>query len=188
MKIQIISDLHQEFGMSELSFDKADIVVFAGDINLGIKGIQWIQSTIKSKPVIYVLGNHEYYKGSALYCCKREENDRVPEFSISNHRVPTLYMSARETYCGKLTGSAKCISRDRYRNDHPLAKPMLSAAINNRAKLWLKGREPPQSRTGRPDVGDTPYKVAVDEEGVGKVDFSFAFRENNDADVNTILP
>lgn len=64
MKIQIISDLHQEFGMTELSFDKADIVVFAGDINLGIKGIQWIQSTIKSKPVIYVLGNHEYYKGS----------------------------------------------------------------------------------------------------------------------------
>lgn len=64
MKIQIISDLHQEFGYSELSFDKADVVVFAGDVNLGIKGLHWIQSRIKIKPVIYVLGNHEYYKSA----------------------------------------------------------------------------------------------------------------------------
>ena len=64
MKIQIVSDLHQEFGYSELSFDNADLVAFAGDVNLGIKGLHWIQSRIKSKPVIYVLGNHEYYKSS----------------------------------------------------------------------------------------------------------------------------
>lgn len=31
MKIQIISDLHQEFGISELCFDNADLVIFAGD-------------------------------------------------------------------------------------------------------------------------------------------------------------
>ncbi len=64
MKIQLISDLHQEFGHSQLSFLNADIVVFAGDVNIGIKGIEWIQDEIKNKPVIYVLGNHEYYKGS----------------------------------------------------------------------------------------------------------------------------
>lgn len=64
MKIQIISDLHQEFGLTELSFDNADVVVIAGDVNLGIKGLHWIQSSIKDKPVIYVLGNHEYYKNS----------------------------------------------------------------------------------------------------------------------------
>lgn len=64
MKIQIISDLHQEFGYSEFSFDNADLIVFAGDVNLGIKGLHWIQSRIKDKPVIYVLGNHEYYKNS----------------------------------------------------------------------------------------------------------------------------
>ena len=64
MKIQIISDLHQEFGMSELSFDQADVVVLAGDVNLGTKGIEWIKTKIPDKPVIYVLGNHEYYKGS----------------------------------------------------------------------------------------------------------------------------
>ena len=64
MKIQIISDLHQEFGYTDLSFDNADIVVLAGDVNLGTKGIEWIKAKISGKPVIYVLGNHEYYKGS----------------------------------------------------------------------------------------------------------------------------
>ncbi|MEG0927434.1 metallophosphoesterase [Chryseobacterium sp.] len=64
MKIQIISDLHQEFGQTELCFDNADMVILAGDINLGTKGVEWIKHKIVNKPVIYVLGNHEYYKGS----------------------------------------------------------------------------------------------------------------------------
>nr|WP_276901001.1 metallophosphoesterase [Pedobacter kyonggii] len=64
MKIQVISDLHQEFGVSELTFKNADLVILAGDINLGTKGIEWIKENIPDKPVIYVLGNHEYYKGT----------------------------------------------------------------------------------------------------------------------------
>ena len=64
MRIQIISDLHQEFGITELSFDSADLVILAGDTNLGTKGIEWAKKYIPNKPVIYILGNHEYYKGS----------------------------------------------------------------------------------------------------------------------------
>lgn len=64
MKIQVLSDLHQEFGTTELSFAQADVVILAGDVNLGTKGIEWILATIKDIPVIYILGNHEYYKGS----------------------------------------------------------------------------------------------------------------------------
>lgn len=64
MKIQVISDLHQEFGTTDLFFDNSDIVVLAGDVNLGTKGIDWIKIHIPNKPIIYVLGNHEYYKGS----------------------------------------------------------------------------------------------------------------------------
>jgi len=64
MRIQIISDLHQEFGSSLLTFKNADIVVMAGDVNLGTKGIEWLKTEIPDIPVIYVLGNHEYYKGS----------------------------------------------------------------------------------------------------------------------------
>ncbi|MNK78654.1 3',5'-cyclic adenosine monophosphate phosphodiesterase CpdA [compost metagenome] len=64
MRIQIISDLHQEFGFSTLNYEKADLVVLAGDVNLGLKGISWIKAHIPDKPVLYVLGNHEYYKGA----------------------------------------------------------------------------------------------------------------------------
>lgn len=64
MKIQIISDLHQEFGVTELDFLQADVVVIAGDLHLGVKGIEWLKTKIPDKPVVYVLGNHEYYKGA----------------------------------------------------------------------------------------------------------------------------
>ncbi|WP_406826902.1 metallophosphoesterase [Pedobacter sp. KACC 23697] len=64
MKVKIISDLHQEFGISDLDFSNADMVILASDTNLGTKGIKWIKENMKEKPVIYLLGNHEYYKGS----------------------------------------------------------------------------------------------------------------------------
>jgi len=64
MKIQIIRELHQEFGTTELNFSNSDLDVFACDVNLDIKGVNWIKEVIKNEPVIYILGNHEYYKGS----------------------------------------------------------------------------------------------------------------------------
>lgn len=65
MQVQILSDLHLEFGnRAALSFDKADIVILAGDTHLGTKGIEWVKKYIPNKTVLYLLGNHEYYKGS----------------------------------------------------------------------------------------------------------------------------
>ncbi len=63
MKVQVLSDLHQEFGYSEISFTGADLVILAGDTNLGTKGIEWVKTEIPDKPVLYLLGNHEYYTG-----------------------------------------------------------------------------------------------------------------------------
>ncbi|MBB6235908.1 Icc-related predicted phosphoesterase [Pedobacter sp. AK013] len=64
MKVKIISDLHHEFGISDLDFSNVDVVILAGDTDLGTKGIEWVKKNISDKPVIYLLGNHEYYKGS----------------------------------------------------------------------------------------------------------------------------
>ena len=64
MKVQIISDLHLEFGDTQLSFDQADVVVLAGDVHVGVKAVDWILEQIPNVPVMYVLGNHEYYKGA----------------------------------------------------------------------------------------------------------------------------
>jgi predicted phosphodiesterase len=62
MKLQILSDLHIEFKDLKIDFSKADVVILAGDIDVGLKGFDWIEDRVKDKPVLYVLGNHEYYK------------------------------------------------------------------------------------------------------------------------------
>jgi Icc-related predicted phosphoesterase len=64
MKIQILSDIHLEFGVRDFDFSKADLLILAGDVNLGEKGLTWILEKVKAIPVLYVLGNHEYYKNS----------------------------------------------------------------------------------------------------------------------------
>ncbi len=64
MKIQILSDLHLEFGMREYDFSRADLLVLAGDIHTGVNGVKWLLSKALKIPVIYVLGNHEYYRHS----------------------------------------------------------------------------------------------------------------------------
>ncbi len=61
MKIQVLSDLHIEFGNFFVPETDADVVVFAGDIGVGIDGLRWIESQEIDKPIIYVLGNHEFY-------------------------------------------------------------------------------------------------------------------------------
>ena len=62
MKILVLSDLHLEFEAFSLDSADADVVVLAGDIHIGDKGAKWAIENIKDLPVIYVLGNHEYYK------------------------------------------------------------------------------------------------------------------------------
>jgi Icc-related predicted phosphoesterase len=64
MRVQIISDIHLEFGPREFDFSKPDLLILAGDIGIGLRGFAWISERVKHIPVIYVLGNHEYYKSS----------------------------------------------------------------------------------------------------------------------------
>jgi predicted phosphodiesterase len=63
MKIHVLSDLHLSFGTMAQPTSDADVVVLAGDIARPREAAAWAQGF--GKPVIYVLGNHEYY-GSSL--------------------------------------------------------------------------------------------------------------------------
>jgi len=65
MKVLVLSDLHLEFAPFEpepgLEFD---VVILAGDIHSPAKrAVQWAADRFRGKPVIYLLGNHEYYDG-----------------------------------------------------------------------------------------------------------------------------
>jgi Icc-related predicted phosphoesterase len=61
MRIHILSDLHLEFAPFQPERVSADIVVLAGDIHTGKNGLKWIREAYRGVPVIYVLGNHEFY-------------------------------------------------------------------------------------------------------------------------------
>ena len=62
MKLHILSDLHLEFGEPfAVPSAEADVLVLAGDIHCGTRGLDCAASIAKGRPVIYVAGNHEFY-------------------------------------------------------------------------------------------------------------------------------
>jgi Icc-related predicted phosphoesterase len=64
VKLLVLSDLHLEFAPFEpetAAVAAADIVVLAGDIHKGVRGIEWARTAFADKPIIYVAGNHEFY-------------------------------------------------------------------------------------------------------------------------------
>jgi Icc-related predicted phosphoesterase len=67
MELLVLSDLHIEYGDFNVPDVVADLVILAGDIHVKERGLKWIIRQNLRIPVIYVLGNHEFY------------NDRFPE-------------------------------------------------------------------------------------------------------------
>jgi Icc-related predicted phosphoesterase len=64
MRIRILSDLYADFGTVVLPFVDADVTVWAGDIRPGKTVLTWIRDNFPEQPIIYVLGNHEFYGGA----------------------------------------------------------------------------------------------------------------------------
>lgn len=62
VRLQILSDIHGEFGQFKPPPTDADVVVVAGDIHVGRNGRTWLRSNFPVQPLIYVLGNHEFYR------------------------------------------------------------------------------------------------------------------------------
>jgi predicted phosphodiesterase len=62
MKLNILSDLHLGFGAMDWPVNDADVVVLAGDISRPREAAAWALRI--DKPVLYVLGNHEFYGSS----------------------------------------------------------------------------------------------------------------------------
>jgi predicted phosphodiesterase len=63
MNIHFLSDLHLEFHNMPRRYRLpagTDVVVLAGDIGVGLQGLEWALRAY-SCPVIYVAGNHEFY-------------------------------------------------------------------------------------------------------------------------------
>jgi hypothetical protein len=61
MRIHVLSDLHLGFDEFVPPHTDADVVVLAGDIDTGLRGVRWARRSFGDTPVLYVIGNHEYY-------------------------------------------------------------------------------------------------------------------------------
>ncbi len=62
MKLQILCDLHVEFGNFIVPDAGAHLIILAGDVHVKDKGLKWVLDQGFEVPVIYVLGNHEFYR------------------------------------------------------------------------------------------------------------------------------
>lgn len=64
MRLRVFSDLHLEFRPFEPPPVDADVVALAGDVHTGVSGVEWAAKAFAGTPVLYVLGNHEFYRQS----------------------------------------------------------------------------------------------------------------------------
>jgi Calcineurin-like phosphoesterase len=61
VKIRVLSDLHLELHDWKPPGVEAEVVVLAGDIHSGTRGIEWARRQFPFTPILYVPGNHEFY-------------------------------------------------------------------------------------------------------------------------------
>ena len=68
MKILVLSDLHLEFANLNPPTAIVDLVILAGDIWKEDQGIHWARATWPDLPIIYLAGNHEFYRTERNAC------------------------------------------------------------------------------------------------------------------------
>ena len=157
MRLNILSDLHLGFSGFERPRTDADVVVLAGDIARPREAAAWALGF--DKPVLYVLGNHEFYGGSL-----RGTADELKRLVAGSHVQvlddtevvrggvrflgSTLWTDFQALGDGAAEAAAMAegqrFMRDfsRIRNDDTDAPftPADSAALFARHAAWLQGR------------------------------------------------
>ena len=89
MRLQIYSDLHNEFFRFEPVMCDADVVILAGDIDVKSRGVNWANETFQC-PVIYVCGNHEYYGGHIDHTLRKMKGAAEPHLHVLENEVLIL--------------------------------------------------------------------------------------------------
>jgi predicted phosphodiesterase len=155
MKLNILSDLHLGFGAMDRPENDADAVVLAGDISRPREAAAWALRF--EKPVLYVLGNHEFYGSSLAQAA--DELKRLcagthvhvlddTEWVIGSVRFlgTTLWTDFRLFGEGDAKAAAGAEARrlirdfSRIRTGDALFTPEDSAALFERHASWLDGR------------------------------------------------
>jgi predicted phosphohydrolase len=97
MRLQLYSDLHNEFRIQDFEIPKldSDLIILAGDIDKNINAMEYAIKVmeIHQKTVIFVPGNHEYFNADF-----NEMNDRFAELAEQHEHLH--YLNRKELVIG----------------------------------------------------------------------------------------
>ena len=149
MRLHVLSDLHLEFADLDPPATGADVVVLAGDIAVGLDGIDWAIERFRA-PVVYVPGNHEYYHHDLALLDLMRARARGTHVHVLDEESVVLggvtFLGATLWTDFELFGDAQT-AFDRAREQLPDFRvirdgrqplsPERSAALHRRARAWL---------------------------------------------------
>lgn len=204
MKIHFLSDLHLEFTPYASSVSDVDVIVLAGDIHTKTQGISWISNTFKNVPVIYVLGNHEYYGESypKLIRKLKDESDNSNIYILENEVVTldgvnflgctlwtdfALYGDPRIAgyHCQQMMTDYKKIKRS---PSYSKMRSIDTALIHKQSRAWL--RTELASRSGECNVVVTHHAPSIKSLAAQDQDdmTSAAYASNLETDIHEFEP
>lgn len=156
MKLHILSDLHLEFSTFDPIETDADVVVLAGDIGKKASGIMWAREAFPDKEIIYVPGNHEFYRADRVETlallriaadqCKVHllDNDAVVidgvRFLGSTLWTDFLLMGESEKSAAMTDGRIFLNDFRLIREGYLSFSPARSIALHEQSLAWLKAR------------------------------------------------
>lgn len=78
MKLRVMSDVHVEFFAFRPPEAPADVVVLAGDVLNEHYGLIWARRSFPATPIVYVMGNHEFYNADYERVLERARKEAQP--------------------------------------------------------------------------------------------------------------
>jgi Calcineurin-like phosphoesterase len=149
VRIRLLSDLHLEQAGWTPSPGEQEVLVLAGDIDHGMKGIEWATTHFKC-PIVYVPGNHEYDYGDLTALRAQFAELQAPVHVLDNGGIiidgvrflgTTLWTDfALYGNVGKAIDAAwRSISDHvRIRWDGALLTPLQTLELHRTARAWLE--------------------------------------------------
>ncbi len=160
MKLHLLSDLHNEFFRSKsvppIAETDADLIVLAGDIDVGLHGLEWAAGVAErlGKPVIYVSGNHEYYRydisltaAMRAFAAQHEllhflENDAlvIDGVRFLGCTLWTDYRAVGDPALAKLVVHERLNDHYLISNGERLFLPEDALALHRESRVWLEAK------------------------------------------------